>query len=109
MESSNTSKTGRYADPRASLDSLSSVSTTSLIFERISERTSETALLKQHGRNDDGDFDDEDPLKEDADDLENARFLAPGARVHLRGMDRRLLRIVTIGVSVVAIAWLGAL
>ena len=92
-------------NPRVSQDSLSSVSTTSLVFERISER-SDAALLKQYER--DNDFDDEDPLNED-DDLENARFLAPGARVHGKGMDRRFFKIIITIVSVIAVGWLGAL
>jgi dipeptidyl aminopeptidase B len=95
------------ANPRPSTDSLSSVSTTSLVFERISER-SDAALLEKHRRDGRADVDDDDPLKED-DDLENARFLAPGARVQAKGMDRRLFRILVVGVGVLVAAWFGAL
>ncbi|KAL2105758.1 hypothetical protein VUR80DRAFT_7789 [Thermomyces stellatus] len=92
--------------PRPSRDSLSSVSTTSLIFERIEERN----RAEKRPLNEDS---DEDPLHDDPDedsaDVESARFLAPGAAIQRRPMDKRSSRVVLITVVVLIVAWLGAL
>ncbi|MBE3111546.1 MAG: DPP IV N-terminal domain-containing protein, partial [Acidobacteria bacterium] len=90
--------------PRASHDSLSSVSTTSLIFERISERNAEKQPLN-------GADDDDDPLQDDPDDddLESARFLAPGAAIQHRPVDKRSCRAIAVTMAILVLAWLGAL
>lgn len=91
--------------PRASHDSLSSVSTTSLIFERIEKRNN----AEKRPLNDD----DDDPLRDDFDedsaDLESARFLAPGAAIQRRPVDKRSCRVILITIAVLTLAWLGTL
>ena len=87
--------------PRRSYDSVSSASTTSLIFERIEERNSEKRALDDDALRDDPD--------DDSADLESARFLAPGASIQRQPMDKRSRRAVTITVSILVLAWLGAL
>ncbi|KAI1870142.1 hypothetical protein JX265_006312 [Neoarthrinium moseri] len=85
--------------PEPSRDSLSSVSTTSLVFERISERE------KLNPRDDLSDFDDEDPLSRTEDD-EHGAFLGSAA-AHGKGqaMDRKLKRILIVLAGVFVAAW----
>ncbi|CAM1503057.1 Fc.00g078330.m01.CDS01 [Cosmosporella sp. VM-42] len=97
-------------DPRYSHDSLSSVSTTSLVFERLHERTEKDAENERAKKEYPGTLEDDDPLKdEDPDDLETGPFLGPGAALHRKPMDRSLRRIlIIIGVIFVG-GWLGGL
>ncbi|KAH9909265.1 dipeptidyl peptidase IV N-terminal region-domain-containing protein [Xylariomycetidae sp. FL2044] len=84
------------ASPRPSRDSLSSISTTSLVFERLGEREK----LNGHA----SDFDDEDPLRDGSDDERNA-FLASRASQRTVGMDRKLKRILLILAGLFVAAW----
>lgn len=90
------------AAPRPSLDSLSSASTTSLIFDRIEERNAEKQALKERAENPHDDDDDA------ADDLESARFLDPRAGMQ-KPTKRRSCRAITITMVVLTIVWIGAL
>lgn len=89
--------------PRRSYDSLSSVSTTSLIFDRIEERNAEKQALKERDKDHHDDDDDED-----AADLESARFLGPGAGLQ-KPAKRRSCRAIAITMVVLTIVWFGAL
>ncbi|KAF7555811.1 hypothetical protein G7Z17_g1855 [Cylindrodendrum hubeiense] len=92
-------------EPRYSHDSLSSVSTTSLVFERLHERSEKDAEKHNGSRA----FDDDDPLREEADDLETGPFLGPGAALHRKPMDKGLRRIlIIIGVVFVG-GWFAGL
>ncbi|KAJ3501501.1 hypothetical protein NM208_g16922 [Fusarium decemcellulare] len=93
------------SDRRYSDDSLSSVSTTSLVFERIQEKTE---MDSSRDRDDPHAFDDDDPLK-DEDDLETGPFLGPGASLHREPMDRGLRRILLIVGAVFVGGWLAGL
>ncbi|KAH6660639.1 dipeptidyl peptidase IV N-terminal region-domain-containing protein [Truncatella angustata] len=86
--------------PRPSRDSLSSVSTTSLVFERISER--EKAKPQS---NDLSDFDDDDPLS-NGDNDETGAFL-PSAASRGKGipMDRKLKRVIIILAGLLVASW----
>ncbi|KAI1338603.1 dipeptidyl peptidase IV N-terminal region-domain-containing protein [Xylariaceae sp. FL0016] len=87
------------ASPRPSRDSLSSVSTTSLVFERLGERE------KLNGpRGNVSDFDDEDPLRDGSDD-ERGAFLASAASRKTLGMDRKLKRTILIIGGLIVAAW----
>ncbi|KAH6890570.1 dipeptidyl peptidase IV N-terminal region-domain-containing protein [Thelonectria olida] len=90
---------------RYSHDSLSSVSTTSLVFDRLQEKNQMDADKEKDPRS----FDDEDPLRTDADDLETGPFLGPGASLHRKPMDKGLRRIIIIIGAVFVVAWLGGL
>lgn len=106
------------ADPRAieptSRESLSSVSTTSLVFERLHEESEKAKARPIRGgraRSDD-DLDDEDPLKEEEDlgaDLETGPFLNNRPAPRNQPMDRKCRRIILIVGSVLVAAWLLAL
>ncbi|KAI1814383.1 dipeptidyl peptidase IV N-terminal region-domain-containing protein [Poronia punctata] len=88
------------ASPRRSHDSLSSVSTTSLVFERLSEREKANEKVS--------DFDHDDPFDGAVDDEQGA-FLDPaGARKRL-GMDIKLKRILLVVSSLLVAAWLVGL
>ena len=105
------------ASPR---DSLSSVSTTSIVFDRIHEANQSNMA---NGKNNKkateaspyADLDDEDPLR-DADDLETGPFLGADASqgtpssvaVKRMPMDRKLRRILIIGTIVFVLGWLAA-
>jgi dipeptidyl aminopeptidase len=108
-------------EPRPSQDSLSSVSTTSIVFDRIHEQTEKQSL---HARNkegngatyadDDLDLDDEDPLREPRDgDLETGPFLgnrgAAQGRQPAQPMDKKLRRILIIVTAVFLLGWLASL
>ena len=99
-------------------DSLSSVSTTSLVFDRLQEENEKAAqhdgyTPKKHRRSSPNDLDDYDPLKEEEDahdDLETGPFLgSSGAALHNQPMDRKCRRIIFIVGSVLVGAWLLAL
>lgn len=87
-------------DRRYSHDSLSSVSTTSLVFDRLQEMEGD--------KEKDPRVLDDDPLKDEADDLETGPFL-PGASIHRKPMDKGLRRIITIIGVVFVTAWFGGL
>ncbi|KAI0021071.1 dipeptidyl peptidase IV N-terminal region-domain-containing protein [Xylariomycetidae sp. FL0641] len=86
------------SSPRPSHDSLSSASTTSLVFERLAQRE------KQAGRV--SDLDDDDPLRDDYNDEEGAFLPQAQATRQSIGMDRKLKRIVIIAAICIAGAWL---
>lgn len=93
--------TGDPSHPSQPRGSLSSVSTTSLIFDRIDER-------EKLGRNERiQDFEDEDPLKDDEEDafLGGRSMAARGGP----GMDRKLKRIIFILTGLLLASWLGGL
>ncbi|KAK9782108.1 putative Dipeptidyl peptidase IV N-terminal region-domain-containing protein [Seiridium cardinale] len=85
--------------PGPSRDSLSSVSTTSLVFERISERE------KLEPQDNLADFHDDDPLS-NGDDDERGAFL-PSAAPRGKGlaMDRKFKRIIIIVAGLFVAAW----
>jgi dipeptidyl aminopeptidase B len=103
---------------RTSRDSMSSVSTTSLIFDRLSERVEDEKFRQTNRRRnpsasrhytDAEDFDDDDPLKEtDSNDLETGPFLRTSLGQR-QGMDRSLRRcLVILGIVIVG-GWVAAL
>ncbi|KAB5551084.1 dipeptidyl peptidase IV N-terminal region-domain-containing protein [Coniochaeta sp. 2T2.1] len=110
---------------RQSHDSLSSVSTTSLVFERIHERVEKDNYSNEKRTRYDprtgtryADLDDEDPLKDEqnATDLETGPFLGgdddetTGTQpVGLRRMDKSLKRTIIIVSSLIVVAWLAGL
>lgn len=116
------------AEGRFSSDSLSSVSTTSLVFERISERVAQQGQAARHqtSRRPKPDLyaalDDEDPLKDEGDggDLETGPFLGgrgsgddDGAKLAAaagpRHMDRSLRRILLVVSGLCVAGWTVAL
>ncbi|KAK7969942.1 dipeptidyl aminopeptidase B [Apiospora saccharicola] len=87
------------ASPRPSTDSLSTVSTTSLVFERISEREK----LRESNTN----FDDEDPLRDVTGD-EREAFLgsaAGGGPGKYIAFDRKMRKILLIATGLIVAAW----
>ncbi|RFU76592.1 dipeptidyl aminopeptidase [Trichoderma arundinaceum] len=95
-----------------SVDSLSSVSTTSIVFDRIQEEMEKGAVpRKARGRLGYTDVYAEDPLKDEAyDDAETDAFLgSTGAALQRRPMDRGLRRILWIGAVVFVAAWVASL
>lgn len=105
-------------DPRASL---SSVSTTSLVFDRIHEEN-EKQFLKRSDKRDGtayADLEDEDPLKDEAQDLETGPFLGRNAGdgtqedgtplPRRQPMDKKLRRILTIAGVIFVLGWFAAL
>ncbi|KEZ46365.1 putative dipeptidyl-aminopeptidase B [Scedosporium apiospermum] len=108
---SSTSKLEDPYDSRSSEETLSSVSTTSLVFERIEQRLNEKLAYEAASRRP---YDD-DPLRDDPQDddpdgdLETARFLAPGARIQTRGMDKRWCRAIGALAAILTTAWFVAL
>lgn len=95
-----------------SRSSLSSASTTSLVFERLQEKTDKEAE-QERSRKEGGAYTDaynDDPLKEeDDDDLETGPFLGPGAALHRKPMDSGLRRILIIGAAVFVACWFAGL
>ncbi|OTB08878.1 hypothetical protein M426DRAFT_316904 [Hypoxylon sp. CI-4A] len=83
------------ASPRPSRDSLSSVSTTSLVFERLGEREK---LNEEH------ELDDEDPLRNRSDE-EQEGFLPPPPKQKVVGMDKSLKRFILVIVGIFVAAW----
>ncbi|KAM5345315.1 hypothetical protein ACJ41O_011177 [Fusarium nematophilum] len=103
---SNASTFAPESERRYSNDSLSSVSTTSLVFDRIQEKTEMDAGREKDPRA----LDADDPLKEDEDeDLETGPFLGPGAALHRQPMDKGLRRILIIVGTVFLGGWLAGL
>ncbi|UKZ55623.1 hypothetical protein TrVGV298_009447 [Trichoderma virens] len=95
-----------------SADSLSSVSTTSIVFDRIQEEMEKGKVpRKARARLGYTDVYTEDPLKDEADDdAETEAFLgSTGAALQRRPMDRKLRRILLIGAVVFAAAWIASL
>ncbi|KAI8958936.1 dipeptidyl peptidase IV N-terminal region-domain-containing protein [Daldinia sp. FL1419] len=88
------------ASPRPSRDSLSSVSTTSLVFERLSEREKLNEGIS--------DLNDQDPLHHDSDD-EAGGFLPPLPEKKIVGVDKSLKRFVLVMAGVFLAAWLVGL
>ncbi|RYP91259.1 hypothetical protein DL770_002651 [Monosporascus sp. CRB-9-2] len=84
------------ASPRPSSDSLSSVSTTSLVFERLGEREKLGGSLS--------DFNDEDPLNQGSHD-EREAFLASAPDDRIIGMDKKLKRIILILGGLIVASW----
>lgn len=84
------------ASPRPSDDSLSSVSTTSLVFERLDEREKLKGSLSE--------FDDDDPLKPGGQD-EREAFLDTAAGGRVTGMDKKLKRIIIILAGLIVASW----
>ncbi|KAI0401804.1 dipeptidyl peptidase IV N-terminal region-domain-containing protein [Xylaria palmicola] len=96
------------ASPRLSHDSLSSVSTTSLVFERLGEKEKAHAGF---GSAKLSDFDHDDPFNSagDDDDDERGVFLPATASRQSRGMDMKLKRILLVVSGIVAAAWIVGL
>lgn len=102
-------------------DSMSSVSTTSIVFDRLAEVTEKEARRKKkesnpHGYTDDDDINNEDPLKDEQDnDLETGPFLAantdktPGTPPQRQPMHRSLKRVIIIAVVVFLLGWFASL
>ncbi|POR34521.1 Putative dipeptidyl-aminopeptidase B [Tolypocladium paradoxum] len=96
-------------DPRPSLDSLTSVSTTSLVFERLHEEMEKDPQSRKASKRagsgalypEEGDY---------GDDAETGPFLGqPGAPLQRKPMDRSLRRILLIIGVVFVAGWLAAL
>ncbi|KAI0889609.1 dipeptidyl peptidase IV N-terminal region-domain-containing protein [Annulohypoxylon maeteangense] len=87
------------ASPRSSHDSLSSVSTTSLVFERLSEREKLNGELAG--------LEDEDPLRHDSDDEEDSFLPLPPKRVI--GVDKGFKRFMLVLVGIFLSAWVVGL
>ncbi|KAK3902339.1 dipeptidyl peptidase IV N-terminal region-domain-containing protein [Staphylotrichum tortipilum] len=110
---------------RMSHESGSSVSTTSIVFDRISERVAakEAALLeKQRHASDDDDDDDDLKNEHNADDLETGPFLgnrsadANGTNDDAhhgentgKGMDRGMRRVLLVTAGLLIAAWVAGL
>ncbi|KAK3310711.1 putative dipeptidyl-aminopeptidase B [Chaetomium strumarium] len=104
---------------RMSHESESSVSTTSIVFDRIGERVAaqEAALEKgRRGDADDDDDDDEAALKDEPnnDDLETGPFLGNGrpaehAGAKGPGMDRGMRRVLLVAAGLLISAWVVGL
>ncbi|KAL7957147.1 dipeptidyl peptidase IV N-terminal region domain-containing protein [Trichoderma compactum] len=95
-----------------STDSLSSVSTTSIIFDRIQEEMEKGKVpRKARARLGYTDVYAEDPLKDEAsEDAETEAFLgSTGAGLQRRPMDRKLRRILWIGALIFVAAWVASL
>ncbi len=84
------------ASPRRSTDSLSSISTTSLVFERLAETEKRNGKIS--------DFDDDDPLKDNSRD-ERETFLPPVVVSRVIGMDKKLKRIILILAGLIVASW----
>jgi dipeptidyl aminopeptidase len=97
-----------------SQESGSSVSTTSIVFERISERVAASeAAIKEKLHNADAD-DDEAKDEPNNDDLETGPFLPSGgsngnSHTKARGMDRGLRRVLLIVAGLLVSTWVAGL
>lgn len=113
-------------DRRTSHDSLASVSTTSIVFDRIQEQTekmttsSKSKKARTYADDDNDDLDDLDPLKDEEDnDLETGPFLGGGTgdadsriaagNTRRLPMDKGLRKILIIAGSVFVLGWLVSL
>lgn len=102
--------------PRPSSDSLSSASTTSLVFERIHEEMQKDPASRKKGRHGPPAYFEKDvPFRDDVlgddpndDDAETGAFL-PGAALHRKPMDRSLKRVVWVLGLIFAGGWVAAL
>ncbi|KAI8631971.1 dipeptidyl peptidase IV N-terminal region-domain-containing protein [Xylariaceae sp. FL1651] len=92
--------------PRPSRDSLSSVSTTSLVFERLGEREKASSKFN---KNELSDFDNDDPFNGAVDDDERGAFLASAASRKTLGMDIKLKRLLLIASGLLVAAWVVGL
>ncbi|KAK5634118.1 hypothetical protein RRF57_009832 [Xylaria bambusicola] len=90
------------ASPRPSHDSLSSVSTTSLVFERIGEREKTGNGFTHRGLSD---SDHDGSFNNGAYDDERAAFLEAAAPEKIIGMDIKLKRILLLASSILVAAW----
>ncbi|KAL7629666.1 hypothetical protein AAE478_001189 [Parahypoxylon ruwenzoriense] len=88
------------ASSRPSTDSLSSVSTTSLVFERLSEREKRNEELS--------DLDEEDPLHH-GDEDESGAFLASPENNKPVGMDRSFKKVLLFAAGLFVAAWVVGL
>ncbi|KAJ8106462.1 hypothetical protein ONZ43_g7056 [Nemania bipapillata] len=90
------------ASPRSSRDSFSSVSTTSLVFERLAERE------KSHASFNNGklsDFDNDDPFNNAIDDDERGAFLDVATSRNNLGMNIKLKRILLLASGILIAVW----
>ncbi|KAI8945114.1 dipeptidyl peptidase IV N-terminal region-domain-containing protein [Xylaria longipes] len=94
------------ASPRPSRDSLSSVSTTSLVFERLDEREKANASFND-GKLSDLDHDDSfnSASASAIDDDERGAFLNSAASRRTQGMDIKLKRILLLASGVFVAVW----
>ncbi|KAI1740130.1 dipeptidyl peptidase IV N-terminal region-domain-containing protein [Xylaria scruposa] len=88
------------ASPRPSRDSFSSVSTTSLVFERLGERE------KVFNAGQPSDLDHDDSFNSAVDDDERGAFLNSAASRKTQGMDIKLKRILLIACGVSVAIWI---
>ncbi|KAL2128303.1 hypothetical protein VTI74DRAFT_9367 [Chaetomium olivicolor] len=115
-DSHNSGRDRSQSPSRMSHESESSVSTTSIVFDRISERVAanEAALNKE--KHADSDDDDDAALKVELndDDLETGTFLGNNSTVHHgekkgKGMDRGMRRALLIAAGLLISAWVAGL
>ncbi|KAI0897074.1 dipeptidyl peptidase IV N-terminal region-domain-containing protein [Annulohypoxylon nitens] len=89
------------ASPRPSHDSLSSVSTTSLVFERLGEREKLNGEL--------ADLEDEDPLRHDRDSEDEEGSFLPLPPKRVVGVDKNFKRFMLVLVGIFLSAWVVGL
>ncbi|KAI0108731.1 dipeptidyl peptidase IV N-terminal region-domain-containing protein [Nemania sp. FL0031] len=94
------------ASPRPSRDSFSSVSTTSLVFERLAEREKANSRFNNDRLSD---FDHEDPFNNAVDDDERGAFLSVAATRSNLGMSIKLKRIILIASGILVAVWVVGL
>ena len=101
------------AGSRNSDDSLSSVSTTSIVFDRLHEQVEHNAYSEKSRHNGSSykDIEDQDPLKDyDSSDVETKPFIGTGESVSQRQpMDKKFRRILVVVGTLFVLGWLGAL
>ena len=108
------------ADPHAPnpRDSMSSVSTISIVFDRLHEETEKQALRRQNRSREDhayADLDDDDPLKTEASDMETGAFLPNNdgqplkALTRRQPMDKGFRRVIIIAAALFAAGWIASL
>ncbi|KAI1426602.1 dipeptidyl peptidase IV N-terminal region-domain-containing protein [Xylaria sp. FL1777] len=90
------------ASPRPSHDSLSSVSTTSLVFERLGQREKTYPSSANHKLSD---SDHNDSLNSAIDDDERAAFLESASSGKTLGMDIKLKRILLLASGILVAVW----
>lgn len=87
--------------PRPSEDSLSSVSTTSLVFERLGEKE----MLRPKNERDLADFEDDDPMSYGEDDERGAFLRHSNTRGPGQAMDRKLKRVLIVVAGLFVALW----
>ncbi|KAI1819460.1 dipeptidyl peptidase IV N-terminal region-domain-containing protein [Xylaria intraflava] len=92
--------------PRPSRDSLSSVSTTSLVFERLGEREKYDANSKNRRL---PDFDDDDPLNSIDGDNERDAFMSSASSRTTLAMDMKFKRMLLLLSALFITAWIVGL